>query len=77
MHTCAAVHVSAVLQLKDIAVTTGAVCPTLLFQEIQGVVDLENTKSTESTCLIPELSTSVDTSCKEGLDNVSCTLHTV
>ena len=67
LHTCAAVHVSAVFQLKDIAVITGAVCPTLLFQEIQAV-DLENT---ESSCVISELSTSVDTSSKEGLNNVS------
>ena len=67
MHTCAAVHVSAVLQLKDIVVISGAVCPTLLFQEIQAV-DLENP---ESSCVISKLSTSVDTSSKEGLDNVS------
>ena len=51
----------------DIAVITGAVYPTLLFQKIQAV-DLESTKS---SFVISELSTSVDMSSKEGLDNVS------
>ena len=41
--------------------------PTLLFQETQAV-DLENT---ESSSVISELSTSVDMSSKEGLDNIS------